>query len=130
MPSRSWLAQEKERQVKWETTVQKNFIKSQNTFKRYRNQCEIDRRKYYEGFNVGREKEMFQEELKDLEQTYKETLVNVENELENCKPSLVYYMKHFIALYEKRGQIIEKLQILLEKTGRKPSEEDYGGEDE
>lgn len=79
---------------------------------------EIDRRKYYEGFNVGREKEMFQEELKDLEITYKATLINLHKQVEETLSPLLHYMEKFVNLHKQNEAVREKLDTLLAKTGR------------
>lgn len=88
---------------------------------------EIDRRKYYEGFKVGKEKKMFQEELNDLEITYKATLLNTHKQVEDVLPTLLHYMEKFVTLHKKNEAVREKLDALLEKTGRccEDEEEDY-----
>ena len=85
---------------------------------------EIDRRKYYEGFKVGREKKMFQEELKDLEVAYKNTLLKYEEEVEDCLPALIHYMEKFVNLHKKNEALREKLDTLLAKIGESKEEED------
>lgn len=89
---------------------------------------EIDRRTYFEGFNVGREKKMFQEELKDLELTYKATLLNLHKQVENVLPSLLHYMEEFVTLHKKNEAVREKLDTLLAKTGRGNEDEEEDDE--
>jgi hypothetical protein len=88
----------------------------------------IDRRKYFEGFNVGRERKMFQEELKELEIAYKATLLNLHNQVENVFPSLLYYMEKFLTLHKQNEAVREKLDALLAKTGRGTEEEEEDDE--
>jgi hypothetical protein len=87
----------------------------------------IERQKYYEGFNVGREKKMFQEELKDLEIIYKRDLIQLQRKVENCLPALLYYMEEFLNLHKQNEEVREKLDVLFEKTGREIQED---GEDD
>lgn len=111
-------------------SIEREFFKSTKCWKKYWRQCEIDRQKYYEGFNVGREKTMFKEELEDLEQVYITALENYEKEIEEILPSHMYYMERFLVLKKKHEAISEKLEALLQKTGREPQEESDGGDDE
>jgi hypothetical protein len=90
---------------------------------------DIDTRKYYEGFRVGREKKMFEEELKDIELTYKGTLIHLHKQLEDCLPSLLHYMEEFLTLHKQNEEVRDKLEALLAKTGRE-NEEDDEDEDE
>lgn len=105
-----------------------SFRKSYKVWDRYYKNAAIDRQKYYEGFNVGREKVMFQQELKDLETVYRSALDNYEKELEEILPSHLYYMEKFLTLKKQSEAISDKLEDLLEKTGRKSQEET--GDDE
>lgn len=104
----------------------KDLMKLQREYNIRRNHMidEIDRRKYYEGFNVGREKKMFQEELRDLEITYKAALVGLHKEVESVLPSLLYYMEEFVTLHKKNEAIREKLDALLAKTGKDSQKEE------
>lgn len=104
--------------------LEKRFLKSSKVWDRYYKNCEIDRQKYFEGFNVGREKQMFQQELKDLETVYKTALDNYAKEVEDVLPTLLYYMEKFLTLHKQNEAISDKLEDLLEKTGRKPQDED------
>lgn len=71
---------------------------------------------------------MFQQELKDLETVYITALENYEKEIEEILPSHLYYMEKFLTLKKQSEAICDKLEDLLEKTGRQPQEED--GDDE
>ena len=102
--------------------------KFNKAWKRLKMQRDVDTQKYYEGFNLGREKIMFQEELKDLEVVYKTALKNYAKEVEDVLPSLLYYMEKFLTLHKQNETIRDKLEDLMEKTGRQPQDED--GDDE
>lgn len=75
--------------------------------------------KYYAGFSypkkIKREKEMFKEELEDLEKMYIEKLKIAQSEMEYINPSLVHYMKEFIQHYEEEQKIKIKLESLQHK---------------
>lgn len=103
------------------------FLRSKGPWKRFHMLEEIESRKYYEGFKVGREKKMFEEELKDLEMVYKKTLIDLHKQVEDCLPSLLHYMEEFVTLHKQNEQVRERLDALLAKTGREPQddEEDY-----
>lgn len=103
--------------------LEEAYRKGFKTWDRYYKQCEIDRQKYYEGFNVGREKQMFQEELQDLETVYKSALKNTAQDIEEILPSLLHYMEKFVNANKQSEAIREKLFALLAKTGREPQEE-------
>lgn len=87
---------------------------------------EIDRRKYYEGFKFGKEKRMFQEELKDLEKVYSHALMALKTQIDDCLPQLLYRMEEFLDLHKKNEDIREKLEALLEKTGGETPKESIG----
>jgi hypothetical protein len=108
--------------------MEKDYRKSKKIWDRYFKMCEIDRQKYYEGFNVGREKQMFKEELEDLETVYKTALKNYHQEVEDVLPSLLHYMEKFLILHKQNEAIREKLDVLLEKTGKQSQEEDGDNE--
>jgi len=73
---------------------------------------------------------MFQEELQDLEVVYKTALKNYAKEVEETLPSLLYYMDKFLTVHKQNEVVREKLDALLQKTGREPQEESDGGDDE
>ena len=109
--------------------LDRNSRESSKIWARHFRRRAIDRQKYYEGFNVGREKQMFKEELKDLEIVYKTALKNYAKEVEDVLPSLLHYMEKFLVVHKQNEAIREKLDNLLEKTGR-GSEDNEGEEDE
>lgn len=110
----------------WEQ-YNKWFLKSKGPWKRFHMLEEIEKRKYYEGFKVGREKKMFEEELNDLEKSYKAVLGHIHKQVEDCLPSLLHYMEEFVTLHKQNEEVRDKLDALLAKTGREPQdpEEDY-----
>lgn len=118
MPSFKWTIDARD--------LKRSHRRAYKVWDRYFKNCEIDRQKYYEGFNVGREKEMFQEELKDLELVYKHSLVQVSKQIEDCLPSLLHYMEEFVDLNKQSEAIRDKLDTLLEKAGRKSQEQGSG----
>ena len=71
---------------------------------------------------------MFEEELKDIELTYKNTLVDLQKKVEHCLPPLLHYMEEFLNLHKQNEAIREKLDGLLEKLGRETQEESDGEE--
>lgn len=107
--------------------LEKIYIKGMKSWDRYYMLRDIDRRKYFEGFKVGKEKKMFQEELKDLESVYQKTLESVEEKLSDVSPALLHYMEQFVELNKQKEVVSEKLEALLEKTGRGSQEENCGG---
>lgn len=115
MPTYKWTIDMKD--------LGRSYRQAYKVWDRYYKNCAIDRQKYYEGFNVGREKVMFQQELKDLETVYKTALENYAKEVEDVLPSLLHYMEKFLTLHKQNEAIRDKLEDLLEKTGRKPQEE-------
>jgi hypothetical protein len=108
--------------------IEKRFMNAYKWDGIIKRRDQIMHQKYYEGFNVGREKAMFQQELKDLETVYKTALENYEKEIEDILPSHLYYMEKFLTLKKQHEAISEKLEDLLEKTGRKPQDEDGDNE--
>lgn len=110
--------------------IEKRFMNCTKAHGIQRRRDEVMLRKYYEGFNTGREKQMFKEELGDLEIQYKYTLQELHKKVEDCLPSLLYYMEQFVTLHKQNEAVREKLDTLLAKMGREPSEEDNGGDDE
>lgn len=108
----------------WTIRLEEAYAESKKHWDELKMQREVDRRAYFEGFNVGREKKMFQEELMDLEITYKATLINLHKEVEEVLPSLLHYMEKFLTLHKKNEAIREKLDALLAKTGRCCEEEE------
>lgn len=107
----------------WTIKLEDLYTKSRKHWDRLKVLKEIDQRAYYEGFNVGREKQMFQEELKDLETVYKSALKNTAQDIEEILPSLLHYMEKFVNANKQSEAIREKLFALLAKTGREPQEE-------
>lgn len=89
---------------------------------------QINRRRYFEGFKVGREKAMFEEELKDLEDKYRKELNELKRAKDECLPPLLYYMEQFLVINRKIEVADEKLDTLMEKKRRKTEEE--GDDDE
>ncbi|MFI0477801.1 MAG: hypothetical protein ACH349_01570 [Candidatus Rhabdochlamydia sp.] len=68
---------------------------------------------------------MFEDELKDLELTYKATLVNINKEIEFSLPTLLYCMEDFVKLHKQNKVVRERLDRLLAKVnGEKNVEED------
>ena len=110
--------------------MERRYINGSKVWAKYFRDQVIERRKYYEGFNVGKEKTMFQEELQDLEVVYKTALKNYAKEVEETLPSLLYYMEKFLTVHKQNEVVREKLDALLQKTGREPQEESDGGDDE
>lgn len=133
MTTHRWIIDMRDMQYKYNMIrakgFEKTFMKGSKVWATHFRNQKIDRQKYYEGFNVGREKTMFQDELKDLEIQYKDTLVNLHKKVEDCLPSLLYYMEEFVTLHKHNEAIREKLDALLEKLGRPTSEETDGGDD-
>ena len=85
-------------------------------------QREIDRKKYFEGFNVGREKQMFKEELDDLEKVYEHSLNGAKRKIEDVLPSLLHYMEEFVCANKALEGVEEKLDVLREKMGKNQGE--------
>lgn len=73
---------------------------------------------------------MFNQELKDLEIVYKTALKNYAKEVEDILPTLLHYMDKFLTVHKQNEAVREKLDTLLEKTGRESSDEDCGGDDD
>lgn len=112
----------------WTIKLEEAYAASKKHWDKLKLLREVDRRAYFEGFNVGREKKMFQEELKDLEITYKATLLNTHKQVEDVLPTLLHYMEKFVTLHKKNEAVREKLDALLEKTGRCCEEEEEDDE--
>jgi hypothetical protein len=78
-----------------------------------------ERKKYYQGFAYRKpqpmEKEMYKEELEDLEKIYIEKLKAAKETMEYINPSLVHYMKKFIETYEEECNMNSKLSNLRYK---------------
>lgn len=110
--------------------IEKNFINRTKAEGIRSRRDEIMSRKYYEGFNTGREQTMFKEELEDLEIVYKTALKNYAKEVEEVLPSLLYFMEKFLIVHKQNEAIREKLEDLLAKTGRQECDECDGGDDE
>lgn len=108
---------------RWTIKLEDVYAKSRKHWDRMNILREIDRRAYYEGFNVGREKKMFQEELKDLETVYKTALKNNAEDIADILPSLLHYMEKFVNANRQSEVIREKLFALLAKTGRESQKE-------
>jgi hypothetical protein len=79
----------------------------------------IEEQKYYEGFNVGRERHMFKDEIQDVHNVYVNALNEIDEELESVQPVLLNYMKDFIKLHENREIFVEKLETLKCKLSSK-----------
>jgi hypothetical protein len=110
--------------------IEKQFINGSKAWARKNRLDDIYEQKYYEGFNLGRERAMFKEELQDLEVVYKTALRNYAKEVEEILPTLLHYMDKFLTVHKQNEAIREKLDNLLEKTGRESQEEIDGGDDE
>jgi predicted GTPase len=87
-------------------------------------------RQYFGGINKINRKPMYKDELQDLENVYKHTLHNIQAQERNVMPSLLHYLKEFLELHEQKEAVNEKLDVLLQKLGRKETEEIDGGNDE
>lgn len=87
-------------------------------------------KKYYTGFNKIDRKPMYKDELQDLENVYKHTLHNIQAQERNVMPSLIHYLEEFLELHKQKEAINEKLDVLLQKLGRKETDETDGGDDE
>ena len=74
--------------------------------------------KYY----MGKERAMFEEELKELETVYLNSLVKVNEEIEHQMPCLVAWMKEFVTLYERREMLDGKLETLWKKRREEEDE--------
>lgn len=116
MPTHTWTIDMKD--------IDRTFRESSKIWARYYRNEAVERQKYFEGFNVGREKKMFKEELNDLETVYKTALENYAKEIEDVLPSLLHYMERFLKVHKQNEAISEKLEVLLAKTGRQPQDED------
>lgn len=79
---------------------------------------EIEYRKYFEGFNVGKEKKMFKEELDDIEKIYVTALEDGKKEMDRRLNSLVHYFRNFLDHYDAQETIEEKLEALRAKLGK------------
>lgn len=112
----------------WTIKLEEAYAQSKKHWDKLKLLREIDRRAYFEGFKVGRERQMFEEELKDLELVYKSTLNQVNKSIKNCLPSLLHYMGEFVGLHEQYEAVSEKLETLLAKNGK--GEESDGEDDE
>lgn len=138
MGSHTWIVDARDLQYKFNKIrykaclrdLEKKFIKGSKVWDDYWRKCKIDRQKYYEGFNAARERVMFNEELKDLEIVYKTALKNYAKEVEDILPTLLHYMDKFLTVHKQNEAVREKLDTLLEKTGRESSDKDCGGDDE
>lgn len=107
--------------------LNKDYINALRPWKRIPMLQEPEFRKNYQEFNVGSEEIMFEEQLKDLEITYKGALIHLHKQVEDTLPPLLHYMEMFINLHKKNELVREKLDNLLAKTGRccEEEEEDY-----
>lgn len=81
---------------------------------------EIEKQKYYQGFGVGEEKEMFKEELEALKTAYEDEIQHNSRKISSKLMYLVNVMEDFIDLYRDNEEIEEKLDILMEKMQRTP----------
>ena len=108
---------------------QEVFRDIKKAYRRYRMLDEVEHRKYYQGFRVGREKKMFEEELEDIENTYKSIIKELNMDMEVCLHPLIHYMEEFVNLHKKKDVFQEKLDALSAKTGRS-TEEDEEEDDE
>jgi hypothetical protein len=109
--------------------INKEYVKSLKPWKIIYMLQDIETIKYYESFRVKMEKNMFEKELNDLENTYKAVLKELDKQVEDCLPSLLHYMKEFVELHGQTDEVRHKLNALLAKTGRE-NEEEYEDEDE
>lgn len=73
-------------------------------------------RKYYLGFAY-REKNMFEDEVKDLEKIYEEQIKELEKKETAYLRPLVSYMESFVKAYRDRGALEDKLATLRDKRG-------------
>lgn len=108
----------------WTIKLEEVYAASKKHWDKLKLLREVDRRAYFEGFKVGREKKMFQEELKDLEITYKAALLNLSKQEGIIMPSLLYHLEEFLNVHKKVEAVREKLDTLLAKTGRCCEEEE------
>ena len=102
----------------------------EHNYRRYTRGFNIDSMKYYQGFNVPKEQDMYEEELKELELVYRKELVQIAKAIDYSLPALLAEMAEFLKLHQRKEEVDEKLDVLLEKNGRRPSSESCGGEDE
>src|SRR5215510_3904071 len=80
-----------------------------------RRRAEIVERKYYGGFQVGKDKSLFKEELDTLEDSYLDSIENITEEINDSLDDLVDSLEDFCALYRKGKAIREKLEDLQYK---------------
>lgn len=109
--------------VKWKIDVkelEKAYINGARRWNKFRMQREVDAEKYFAGFSYPKEKKMFEDQLKDLEISYKNALRSVNARMEEVLPALIHYMDEFVTLYKKNEEFDEKLERLFEKMGKKP----------
>ncbi len=58
---------------------------------------------------------MFNDELRDLENIYRDNLQETEERLGDCMPTLIHFLETFLNLQKKKQMLGEKLESLLEK---------------
>jgi len=72
----------------------------------------IDHNRYYEGFKVGRDKKMFEQEIVDAKLSYEKQKEEAEENLADVNGCLVHYMERFIEYTKKLHEANEKLERL------------------
>lgn len=105
-------------------------LRYEDFMKKHAIAAEIEKRKYYEGFGVRKEKEMFEEELKDIEGAYRSSLKDIHKKVDDTLPLLLFYMEEFVCLHKANEEVNGKLVAFLEKMARKQENKDEGKKDE
>lgn len=72
----------------------------------------IDRMRYYQGFKVGKEKNMFENEINDASASYEKELKESEKRLIDINRSLVHYMEIFCEENKKIEVLKRKIRDL------------------
>lgn len=81
-------------------------------------------KKYYDGFKYNtKRKQMYENELKDLELMYLKALGHIKDDLEAVEDVITPYMKRSIALKDQKSLLESKIKALNAKRDK------YGEED-
>lgn len=78
----------------------------------YSARMQLDSLRYYEGFKFGKDKTMFEQEIKDAKASYEAEKAEAIEDLKSIKSSLMHYMKLFVEFNEKIEQVERKLDEL------------------
>lgn len=66
--------------------------------------------------------DMYTKELEELEVIYTKTVEELTKEVEHMLPHLLVYMSKFVELHNKKDEVLDRLDDLLEKMGKEPKQ--------